>query len=142
MNKENDDLIDIFGGRLRKGKRIEESPLAQGVEELIGEVNREALEGKGEYRAELGEQPTDTIFSLAWEGAITKKQEVSVPDQPFTFLVLPKRRGCPLRSAPKPCVRLVASHGSSRVRSVVSDTPCRVWHAFGRDNVGEGQTCC
>ena len=55
---------------------------------------------------------------------------------------LPKRRGRPLRSAPKPCVRLVASHGSSRMQSVVTDTPCRVWHAFGRGNVGEERTCC
>ena len=35
---------------------------------------------------------------------------------------LPKRRGHPLRSASKPCVRLVASHGSSSMRSVVTDT--------------------
>src|SRR2546425_10463394 len=35
---------------------------------------------------------------------------------------LPKRRGRPLRSASKPCVRLVASHGSSSMRSVVTDT--------------------
>ena len=55
---------------------------------------------------------------------------------------LPKRRGRPLRSAPKPCVRLVASHGSSRMQSVVIDTPCRIWHAFGRGNVGEERTCC
>src|SRR5258708_30753973 len=35
---------------------------------------------------------------------------------------LPKRRGRPLRSASKPCVRLVASHGSSSMRSVVTGT--------------------
>ena len=34
---------------------------------------------------------------------------------------LPKRRGRPLRSASKPCVRLVTSHGSSILRSVVID---------------------
>src|SRR5262249_5048688 len=36
--------------------------------------------------------------------------------------MLPKRRGRPLRSATKPCVRLIASHGSSMLRSVVIDT--------------------
>jgi hypothetical protein len=36
--------------------------------------------------------------------------------------LLPKRRGRPLRSATKPCVRLVTSHGSSILRSVVIDT--------------------
>jgi glycine/D-amino acid oxidase-like deaminating enzyme len=35
---------------------------------------------------------------------------------------LPKRRGRPLRSASKPCVRLVTSHGSSTLRSIVIDT--------------------
>src|SRR5260221_7711002 len=40
---------------------------------------------------------------------------------------LPKRRGHPLRSAPKPCMRLITSHGSSRMRSVVIDT---LRHAF------------
>jgi len=89
MNKENDDLIERLGAITRQRKRIKESPLNQGIRELIGEVNREALEGKGEFSAELGEQPTDTIFSLAWEGAITKKQKVRIGDQPFTFLVNP-----------------------------------------------------
>ena len=60
----------------------------------------------------------------------------------YEKLTLPKRRGRPLRSASKPCVRLVTSHGSSRMRSMVIDTLCRVWHAFGRGSVGEGPTCC
>src|SRR5215469_11346122 len=42
--------------------------------------------------------------------------------------MLPKRRGHPLRSASKPCVRLVASHGSSILRSIVIDTLCFVFH--------------
>ena len=37
---------------------------------------------------------------------------------------MPKRRGRPLRSAPKPCLRLVTSHGSSKMRSIVTDTLC------------------
>src|SRR5436853_1021593 len=36
--------------------------------------------------------------------------------------LLPKRRGHPLRSASKPCVRLVTSHGSSILWSIVIDT--------------------
>jgi tRNA uridine 5-carbamoylmethylation protein Kti12 len=40
---------------------------------------------------------------------------------------LPKRRGRPLRSASKPCVRLIASHGSSSMWSVVIDTLCFVF---------------
>src|SRR6266571_6250186 len=41
--------------------------------------------------------------------------------QGCSFALLPKRRGRPLRSASKPCVRLVTSHGSSILRSVVID---------------------
>src|SRR6266567_8068576 len=45
-----------------------------------------------------------------------------VADSGISLIGLPKRRGHPLRSASKPCVRLVASHGSSSMRSVVTDT--------------------
>ena len=89
MSKEDDDLANILKGITRQEQRIKETPLTQGVRILVEEVNQEALEGKGKFYAELGDQPTDTVFSLAWEGAITKMQEVSVPDQEFTFLVHP-----------------------------------------------------
>src|SRR5260370_30455430 len=73
---------------------------------------------------------------------VTLREDIMVKFKEDFSDALPKRRGRPLRSAPKPCVRLVASHGSSRMQSVVTDTPCRVWHAFGRGNVGEERTCC
>ena len=41
--------------------------------------------------------------------------------------LLPKRKGHPFRSAPKPCMRLITSHSSSRMWSVVIDT---LRHAF------------
>jgi hypothetical protein len=90
MSKEDDlNLVEMLKGISRKEQRIKETSITQGVRTLMNEVNREALEGSGEFSAVLGEQPTDTIFSLAWEGTVTKKQEVVIGDQQFTFLVNP-----------------------------------------------------
>jgi hypothetical protein len=47
---------------------------------------------------------------------------VKVMCLPSGSSLLPKRRGRPLRSAPEPCMRLVVSHGSSILRSIVIET--------------------
>src|SRR5205085_2393084 len=82
-------LPDTFAAISRQRRRIKESPIAKGVQELVNGVNREALEGKGKFEADIGERPTDIKFSLSWEGAITKKQVIEVPGQEFTFSVSP-----------------------------------------------------
>lgn len=89
MSKENDDfdLTEVLRSISSTSRRIQETPLAQGVKELINEVNQEALEGEGAYNTTLGLVPTDTHFSLEWEGAITKKQQRMIYN--FTVLVNP-----------------------------------------------------
>ena len=72
----------------------------------------------------LGAMTRPTMLSsLAFACRIRQKAgQRNALAQGTSSCVLPKRRGHPLRSASKPCVRLVTSHGSSILRSIVIDT--------------------
>jgi len=64
----------------RKRRRIEDTPLARGVEMLVNDINERALDDKGEVKMGVGiregEGVLDTIFTLDWEGAKTKRRGI------------------------------------------------------------------
>ncbi len=76
----NNDLEE-FLSRLSKRRELErESPITKEVRELMDEINKETLRGKGNFVVvqDVGGYPGEVTFQLSWEGAITKRQKQKV----------------------------------------------------------------